>query len=224
MNRRTARTISRRSLHEEIVAHLQDMILGGDLPPGQKVPERALCEQFGVSRTPMREALKVVASDGLVRLEPNRGAWVTRVTVAEVEEVFPVLAALEALAGRLASDRITGDEIAAIRALHHDMQACFDARDLDGYFRLNQDIHAAIVAAARNPTLSASCQALSLRVLRARFLANMSEDRWREAMAEHGEILRLIEARDGAALGDLLARHLLAKQEAVLRWLTSGGA
>ncbi|MEO1274788.1 MAG: GntR family transcriptional regulator [Pseudomonadota bacterium] len=166
----------------------------------------------------------MVASDGLVRLEPNRGAWVTRVTVAEVEEVFPVLAALEALAGQLACDRITGDEIAAIRALHQDMQACFDARDLDGYFRLNQNIHAAIVASARNPTLSASCQALSLRVLRARFLANMSEDRWRDAMVEHEEILRLIEVRDGAALGDLLARHLLAKQDAVLRWLKTGGA
>lgn len=153
-----SRTIVRKSLHEQLVDHLQAMILGGDLAPGEKVPERALCDQFGVSRTPLREALKVVASDGLVRLEPNRGAWVTEVTASEVEEVFPVLGALEALAGELACQNITQDDLDGIRALHDRMDGCFRDRNLDGYFRLNQDIHEAIVRAARNPTLFATWQ------------------------------------------------------------------
>ena len=81
-------TIQRTSLHHELVDRLQLMIINSDLAPGIKVPEKMLCERFGVSRTPLREALKVLASAGLVRLEPNRGAWVTQVTQEEVEEVF----------------------------------------------------------------------------------------------------------------------------------------
>ena len=108
-------TITRKSLHQELVDRLQVMIIGGELVPGAKVPEKTLCATFGVSRTPLREALKVLASDGLVRLEPNRGAWVTTVTVSEVNEVFPVLGALEALsqvetaeAYRLRAQALTG--------------------------------------------------------------------------------------------------------------------
>lgn len=214
-----SRTIVRKSLHEELVDHLHAMILGGDLAPGEKVPERALCEQFGVSRTPLREALKIVATDGLVRLEQNRGAWVTEVTVQEIEEVFPVLAALEALAGELACHNITAKELSAIRAVHDRMGLCFRKRDLDGYFRLNQEIHRAIVHAARNPTLATTWQSLSVRVQRARYLANMSDDRWSAAMAEHDSILQLLETRDAQRLGRLLSEHLLAKRDAVLRWL-----
>ena len=93
----SVQTITRKSLHHELVDRLQTLIINAELAPGSKVPEKVLCDQFGVSRTPLREALKVLASDGLVRLEPNRGAWVTQVTEEEVEEVFPVLGALEAL-------------------------------------------------------------------------------------------------------------------------------
>ena len=89
--------IQRKSLHQELVDRLQLLVISGELTPGAKVPEKTLCIRFGVSRTPLREALKVLASDGLVRLEPNRGAWATQVTIDEVQEVFPVLGALEAL-------------------------------------------------------------------------------------------------------------------------------
>lgn len=214
-----SRTIVRKSLHQGLVEHLHAMILGGDLAPGEKVPERALCEQFGVSRTPLREALKIVATDGLVRLEQNRGAWVTEVTLQEIEEVFPVLGALEALAGELACRNITAEELEAIRATHDRMGQCFRDRDLDGYFRLNQEIHRAIVQAARNPTLAATWQAMSVRVQRARYLANLSDDRWSAAMTEHDRILHLLGERDAAELSRVLSQHLMAKRDAVLRWL-----
>ena len=148
----TSQTILRKSLHHELVDRLQTLLLNSELKPGSKVPEKQLCDQFGVSRTPLREALKVLASYGLIRLEPNRGAWVTQVTEEEVEEVFPVLGALESLSGELACKHITDAEIDEVRALHAQMIASYDRRDLDTYFSINQKLHRAILMAARNET------------------------------------------------------------------------
>lgn len=211
--------ITRRSLHHELVERLQPLIISGELAPGSKVPEKSLCTRFGVSRTPMREALKVLASEGLVRLEPNRGAWVTLVTVSEVEEVFPVLGALEALSGELACQNITDAEVAQISDLHSQMVQSYEERNLDAYFSINQKIHAAILRAARNETLTTSCQALSLRMQRARYLANMSEERWFVAVQEHEQILACIKNRDGKKLGQTLANHMDSKKVSVVKWL-----
>lgn len=212
-------TIARKSLHRELVDRLQLLIIGGVLTPGIKVPEKDLCARFGVSRTPLREALKVLASDGLVRLEPNRGAWVTLVTVGEVEEVFPVLGVLEALSGELACKSISDEEIEAVRALHEQMIQSYEVRDLDSYFTINQKIHRAILLAARNDTLTTSCQALSLRMQRARYLANMTEGRWYEAVQEHEKILKYLTARNGKALANTLLDHMDAKRVSVVQWL-----
>jgi len=214
-------TITRKSLHQELVDRLQVMIIGGELVPGAKVPEKTLCATFGVSRTPLREALKVLASDGLVRLEPNRGAWVTTVTVSEVNEVFPVLGALEALSGELACKSITDAEIETVRHLHEEMLQSYEDRDLDRYFAINQKIHRAILDAARNATLTTSCHALSFRMQRARYLANMTEGRWRTAVQEHEKILQYLVARDGPNLARTLLDHMESKRVSVVKWLES---
>ncbi|WP_425041617.1 GntR family transcriptional regulator [Primorskyibacter sp. S187A] len=214
-----ANTIARQSLHHELVERLQTLIINSELAPGSKVPEKLLCDQFGVSRTPLREALKVLASYGLVRLEPNRGAWVTQVTEEEVEEVFPVLGALEALSGKLACRHITDEEIANIRTLHQQMLESYENRDLDAYFSINQKIHLAILEAARNQTLTTSSRALSLRMQRARYLANMTEGRWYDAVQEHEQILQFIEARDGPKLAAILSKHMDQKRVSVIRYL-----
>lgn len=219
MQQENPRAITRTSLHQELVDRLQLLIIGGELEPGAKVPEKDLCSQFGVSRTPLREALKVLASDGLVRLEPNRGAWVTTVTISEVEEVFPVLGALEALSGKLACLHITDAEIDEIRALHDQMVQSYERRDLDSYFSINQKIHRAILLAARNETLATSCQALSLRMQRARYLANMSEGRWYDAVQEHEKILTFLATRNGKKLAKTLRDHMEAKRVSVVSWL-----
>lgn len=214
-------TITRTSLHHELVGRLQTLIINAELAPGTKVPEKLLTEQFGVSRTPLREALKVLASDGLVRLEPNRGAWVTQVTLDEVQEVFPVLGALEALSGELACKHITDAEIDAVRDLHDQMMRSYETRDLNAYFTINQQIHRAILMAARNGTLTTSCQALSLRMQRARYLANMTEGRWAAAVQEHEKILQHLVARNGPKLASTLLDHMEAKRLSVVRWLQS---
>lgn len=207
--------ITRRSLHDEVVSRLRDLIVEGEFRPGTRINERLLCERFAISRTPLREALKVLASEGLVELTPNRGATVAEFTLRDVEEMFPVMGALEALAGELACQRITEAELAEIRALHYQMVVHFQKGELPEYFHLNQAIHEAMLAAARNPTLSNIFRSLSGRVSPARFRANMSRARWTRAVEEHEKILKALEARNGPLLASLLKEHLSNKGETV---------
>ena len=205
-----------RLLHEDATERLRDMIVHGDLAPGAKLVERVLCARLGVSRTPLREAIKRLASEGLVELQPNRGAIVTPLTLEQVRETFAVMGALEALAGQLACRNITDAQLAEIRALHFEMLACHARGDLAGYFRCNQAIHVAIVAAGGNRTLAATYRHLNAHVLRARYMANLSRERWDRAVAEHEAMLNALAARDGERLQRLLSEHLGAKMMAVL--------
>ncbi|MGE4219533.1 MAG: GntR family transcriptional regulator [Alphaproteobacteria bacterium] len=216
--------IARPSLHREVVARVRDMIVEGELLPGTKVPERLLCERFGISRTPLREALKVLASEGLVDLHPNRGATVSALTAESIDEVFPVMGALEALSGELAAARITDTGIAEIRALHYQMAVQHVRGDLATYFRLNQAIHERILEAAGNPTLTALYRSLAGRIRRARYLANVTPERWADAVREHEAILNALAMREGAALGELLRRHLGRTCEAVKAGLRAAEA
>ncbi|MGK7652555.1 GntR family transcriptional regulator [Roseovarius sp. MMSF_3350] len=217
-------TLRRTSLHQELADGVRELIVSGQLAPGTKVPERELCEMFGVSRTPLREALKVLAFDRLVVLEPNRGAWVSQITLGDLEEVFPVMGALEALSGELACERITDEELREIRKLHDQMVGHFEARRLAEYFDLNQQIHEAILAAARNETLTVQYRSLATQVRRARFVANMTEARWKKATEEHEVIMACLEARDGDGLASILRKHLQNKLETVRDWLIANGA
>ncbi len=219
MNITMDEAIVRRSLHDELVERLQRLIIEGELTPGEKVPEKELCERYNVSRTPMREALKVLASEGLVTLTPNRGSSVTAVTVEDLEEVFPVMGALEALSGELACARISDKQVAAVRKLHDRMVVHYQAGELDAYFAVNQQIHEAILEAAGNETLSAQYLSLSTRIRRARYVANMTAERWAQAVDEHEQILSALEARDAARLASILRKHLSNKFATVKEWL-----
>ncbi len=210
-----AAPIARASLHDQLVARLRDLIVEGELDPGARVPERALCERFGVSRTPLREALKVLASEGLLELLPNRGATVARLTARDLDEMFPVMGALEALAGALACARITDREMAELRALHYQMVLHHTRGERAEYFAVNQDIHEKILDAAHNPTLGSAYRNLSGRIRRARYAANMESARWAQAVAEHEEMLAALDARDGGRLAEILKRHLRNKCETV---------
>ena len=211
--------IARRSLHDEIAALVRDMIVRGELEPGARVPEQQLCARFGVSRTPLREALKVLGSEGLLTLLPHRGAIVAKVTPREIEELFPIMGALEALAGELACRRATAEEIAGIRDLHARMVERFAAGDRSGYARLNEAIHEAIFAAAGNSELAHLYAQLMMRIHRVRFIARMSPARWREAVEDHEAIVEALEARDGARLAAVLRAHVEHKAATVLEAL-----
>lgn len=213
------RPTRRRTLHEELTDDIRELIVSGKLAPGTKVPEKELCELFDVSRTPLREALKVLATDGLLALEPNRGARVTQITKEDLDEVYPVMGALEALAGELACRNITDPEIADIRALHDQMVQHYHDKDLANYFSVNERIHEFIMEAARNDTLSLQYRSLSARVRRARYVAQMTQERWKRATEEHEDIMKCLERRDGQGLSRILKAHLKNKLETVRNWL-----
>jgi DNA-binding GntR family transcriptional regulator len=207
--------IQRPSLHDQLRERLRTLIIAGELPPDSRIDEKALCARFGVSRTPLREVLKVLATEGLVTLLPNRGARVAGFDLADLTEAFPIMGALEALAGKIAAANATDAEIAAIEALHAAMTRAYGDRDLPRYFALNQQIHAAILGCTRNTILLQLYEQVSARVRRARFSANLSDARWAEAIAEHDQILATLKARDGAGLARILQLHLDHKFKAV---------
>jgi DNA-binding GntR family transcriptional regulator len=213
--------IVRRTLHYHVLERLRQMIFDGELPAGSKVRENDLCERFGVSRTPMREALKVLANEGLVLLTPNRGAVISELTLQDLEDAFPVMGALEALAGELACLHITDQEIAEIRELQDRMVVHYEKRELAPYFEINQEIHLRIFQAARNKSLSAMAKSLGDRLRRARYMANMSTTRWAQALSEHADILEALEKRDGKRLGELMKHHLAHKLDTVRMVLRS---
>jgi len=207
--------IDRRPLHCEVLERLREMIFEGRLAEGVRLNERLLCGELGISRTPLREALKVLAAEGLVELLPHRGAVVARIDPAQVAQTFEVMSALEGLAGRLACARADERALAGVRAAHYEMLACHARGDLPAYFRCNQAIHRAIVEAAANPVLAETYERLNARVRRARYAANLSPERWREAVREHEAMLQALLARDGDRLAALLASHLDAKLAAL---------
>ncbi len=212
-----------RLLAAEVVSRLRDMIIRGELAPAVKLNERVLCERLSTSRTPVREALKYLASEGLVELLPNRGAIVTPITAIAVRETFVVLGALETLAGELACANASDAEIAEIRALHYQMLAYHARGELASYFRCNQQIHLRLVESTGNAALANTYRALNAHVRRARYMANLSRKRWDDAMAEHQEILDALARRDSALLPALLRKHLDNKMLAVMEALGEQG-
>lgn len=208
--------ISRRPLHEEAIDQLRDLIVRGVLEPGGRVNERLLCEQLGISRTPLREAIKLLSAEGLVELLPNRGAVIAPLDPKRLTESLSVLGALEALAGELACRQASAAQVAQIRALHEEMVDMHARGDLAGYFRHNQAIHLKIVELSGNATLANTYRQLNANVRRARYMANLSKERWDEAVREHEQILKALEARDATRLKSLLEDHLAHKLASVL--------
>jgi DNA-binding GntR family transcriptional regulator len=200
--------IIRQSLPAEVATRLRDLITQGQLAPGARLNEVALCAQLGVSRTPLREAVRRLAGEGLVELVPARGGVVRRLTLKDAADSLTVLKALETLAGRLACAAATEAGIADVAALHAAMLDRYAARDRLAYFKLNQAVHTAIVALSGNETLAWAHGAIQARMKHLRFIGNAGERKWADAVAEHEEMVRALAARDGEALAEVLALHL----------------
>jgi DNA-binding GntR family transcriptional regulator len=207
------------ALHEQVTQRLREMLVESRIAPGAKLNERELSEVLKVSRTPLREAIKRLAAEGLVELLPNRGAIALELSEADVRHTFEVMAGLEAQSGELAAERITDAELAEIKALHYEMLAAFTRRDLPAYYRLNSAIHAAINTAARNPVLSATYRQVNARLLALRFKSNQDEAKWGAAMQEHEDMITALSRRDPAALRAVLLAHLFNKRDVVMAQL-----
>lgn len=200
--------IVRSSLPEQVAGRLRDMIVQNELAPGDRIRERTISAALNVSRTPLREALQVLAAEGLVDLLPNRGAVVSDPSPSKVRQMLEVQGMLEWHAGRLFCAKADAAAVSEVRALHYEMLAAYSRRDRLAYFKLNQRIHRAIVENAGNEVLSEMHGMLSARLYRFRYQPNLRPEHWQSAVEEHDRIMRAVEACDAGELGAALADHL----------------
>lgn len=202
------RSLIRPSLHEQLVEQLREMIVERELAPGAQINEERLCRTFEVSRTPLREALKVLAREGLVELRPNRSPRVSPITPKRVADVFELVSWLERRAGELAAQRAADADIQRLQRLHAQMLRLHAQGKRAEYYRMNRLLHTGIVDCAGNEVLSATYATLMIQIQRARDLAIRSQDHWDRGVKEHAEILEALAARDGNRLGRLLMEHV----------------
>ena len=200
--------IVRRTLHDEVVSRVRDMIIEGVLAPGTRIHEGQIGARLGISRTPLREARKALASEGLVDLVPSRGAVVHRFSPKDVEDMLTVLGTLEALAGRLACAHATDEQIREMRRLHDEMMRLYERGDRLDYFKTNQSIHSAFIRLSGNGALVYVHELLQARLKRIRFIGHEGPEKWAAAVAEHEEMIQSLEARDGDRLAAALTGHM----------------
>jgi DNA-binding GntR family transcriptional regulator len=207
--------VNRLNLSEQIANQLRDMIIQNQFASGARIRERDICKKLNVSRTPLREALRMLATEGLVELIPNCGAVITSPSAEEIADMLQVLGVLEAFAGERACSLITQEEINEIKALQYEMLAAFARCDRLQYFKLNQSIHLAIVKAARSETLLSTHSRLNARLYRIRYQSNLRNELWGSAVEEHNNIMDALEKRDTHRLSSLLRQHLKSTWEKV---------
>ncbi len=200
--------IERPTLHAIVVSRIRDMVIDGALPAGVRIHEGQLGEQLGISRTPLREALKVLASEGLVELIPSRGAVVTTLTPKTARDMLDVLEQLEAMAAPLICQNATDEEIGEICRLHDQMLGFYATRSRLEYFKLNQQIHSRLISLAGNQALSLVYEILQTKLKRIRFIGDKKDDSWRAAVEDHEEMMKALESRDGPGLASAMVEHV----------------
>jgi DNA-binding GntR family transcriptional regulator len=201
------RKVSRQTLHSEITSQLRDLIIQGHFQPGEKINEVRLGVDLGVSRTPLREAIRTLGSEGLLDLVPNRGAIVRSFSLEDVLDMMEALGIIEQGCAVLTCERATNAELGLFDERHEALLDTYHARDRLRYFQINQDLHAMIVAFARNATCKAIHGDLQAKLKRIRFLGNDQPSIWARAVEEHNAINEALRRRDSDALATVLRAH-----------------
>lgn len=192
------------------------MIVSGDLSPGERINENQLAARFGVSRGPIREAVRALEGSGLVTAVRNRGVFVRRLSVREVRDVYDVRAALFGLAGRLLAERVSDAEIARMEGLVAEMEDASRRRDFDSYYPLNLSFHEFIVDAAGNATLAGQYRALVKKLLLFRARSLVQGGGLSVSNREHREMLAAVSARDPSWAHEAHWRHVSAAKDRLL--------
>jgi DNA-binding GntR family transcriptional regulator len=206
--------IARSSLHVEVADRVRDMIFDHSLPPGYRIEEVDLSVRLGTSRTPLREALKVLAQEGLVKLAPGRGAFVTELAPQEVDALFPVLAMLEARCAAEAVRRGNAADVRRLQAIHENMEAHVAAGDSEAYHRETDELHHRLHLMAANPWLLRAAGDLRrfLRLVRA--MTPGPDGRLLHSLAEHRTLMKAIARGDADGAEQVMHHHLLSQQKA----------
>ena len=198
------------TLAEAIRLRLSDEIISGQFPPGSELDEQAVAERFGVSRTPVREAMRELAASGLVVIEPRRGVRVATLTLERLGEMFEVMAETEAMCARIATNRMQARERLALQLLHQQSAEAVRAEDVDRYDRLNREFHSALYNGTHNGFLAEHASALRLRLAPFRRAQFRAEHRLQESHAEHGAVIHQVLRGDGEEAARLMRAHMLA--------------
>jgi DNA-binding GntR family transcriptional regulator len=216
--------VPRTGLHEQAAARLRTLIVRGELRPGQPLGEADLSDALGISRTPLREALKQLASEGLVELRLNRSAVVAPFRREDLGELFEAVAGIERCAAELAAARMGPRDVERLQALQEKIEWHHGRGELRDYFEVNQQIHSTIVDFARNAVLKTTHEVLLARAERARFFGLSVLGRWDESVREHQEILAALKAGDAGLAGRLLGHHVRRTGEIVAETLDNDAA
>src|SRR3981081_1373766 len=202
-----SRRTPRPSLYQEIADIIRDRIVEGGLPAGGFIDEPTLALELGVSRTPVREALKVLAFEGLVDIFPNQGSYVAEITAEDARELIELLAQLEGFAGELACQRYSDEMLKALTRTHEDMILAYRQGDKPTYFKLNQRILHDIRSASGNKHLIEAHRRCTRRLRRIRYLSNLQRTAWEQSVLDHEAILKALTARDAATTRRIMTDH-----------------
>ncbi|HSH69395.1 MAG TPA: GntR family transcriptional regulator [Deferrisomatales bacterium] len=214
--------ITSRSLGQAAADQIRELIRRGTLRTGERIVENQLCAKLGISRTPLREALRSLSSEGLVRLVPNRGAFVTQPSVAEIRELFEVMGILEGACACMAAEKLTDAGLGELERLHEDLERHYAARDHEAYIIANNLYHTFVQERARNGTLSAVINGLRAKIFLHRFRQLYVQDRFDRSIGEHRELLAAFRDRDAVRAEAVMKSHLSRQCDALVENLAPG--
>ena len=209
------------ALYEQVAERLRSRIFAHELAPGSWIDEQALAKEYGISRTPLREALKVLASEGLVVLKPRRGCYVTELSEQDIDEVFPVMAMLEGRVAEEAARRITGANFSRLAEIHDELERHAAANDADRFFEANQRFHTALQEIAGNRYLTQLIDDARKVIKLTRRDSLRLDGRLKQSLAEHRQILDALRLKDAELAGRRMHDHLLSGRAALARLATA---
>ena len=205
----------RNSLHQEVATTLREHIFSGALLPGSFVDEVALCDSLKISRTPLREALKVLTAEGLMRHEPRRGCFVSEVTEQDLDDIFPVIALLEGRCAYEAARNASDADLAALKTLHDRLKGHADAGRIQDYYATNLLIHEAIIMLANNRWLAQSIADLRKILKLARLQQLHAPGRLTQSLSEHLSVYAALMSRDSDGAEAAMRTHLTRQRDAL---------
>lgn len=208
--------ISRPALHTIVADRVREMIVNGTFASGARLNEKELCDTLGVSRTPLREAIKVLEAESLVTITPNRGASVTSMSQQEIEDAFELLSGLETFGAELACERMTDANLEELRVLTSSMLKHHRDGNLAAYYEINRNIHLQILRSAGNDALFQTYVTQNRKLEALRFRSNLDQTKWDRAVQDHCDIISALDMRDTQRLCAIMRNHILTKRDAVL--------
>jgi DNA-binding GntR family transcriptional regulator len=214
--------IQTKTLHQQVADQIRELIRIGTLEVGQKINEKSLCDSMGVSRTPVREALRILHSEGLIDLIANRGAFVSQPCIEEISDMFQVMSVLEGMCARLATERMTLEDVHRLEAIHRELECYFLERNHEAYLESNQRFHVLVQALSGNRVLHDVINGLRRKILLYRHRQLYQPKRFEASIQEHRDLLEAFRRRDTPRAEALMKRHLLKQCEALVD-LYAGG-